>query len=84
MGNGEVHYSRSGDYAEIILRDETGRKMDTLKWPRANAKMGAKIKRILQDKYGYSFDPTIPDEKDGDHNGFFTTEPKDFDWGFDK
>lgn len=75
----EANYSRSGDYAEITLRDSTGRKLDTFKWPKGNKKIGAKIRSLMKDKYDYDWEPVI-EEEEPEKTGFFTKEPQDFKW----
>ncbi len=56
--NRNFAYSRNqGEMAEVIIRDATGRRLDTFKFAKHQA---PKISKILHDKYDFDFRPTIP------------------------
>ena len=58
---GTINYHRTGDVVEIIIRDYSGAKIETL---RCAVKQKAQYKKILdylKEKYGFSPEVDVPD-----------------------
>lgn len=56
-----LNYMRNGDMIEIIVRDPTGAKIETIKCHQGNKRRYSEILKYLKDKYG--FEPEIDIDK---------------------
>jgi len=62
----KVSYNSGDGILEIVVRDETGKKIEHFKMNLGDATRQAFVMRTLQDKYGISFKPELLKDK-----GFF-------------
>jgi len=77
-----LQYGKKGDMIEIIIRDETGRKLDFFRT--ADKKSFRKIAKIIKLRYGFDFSPEIKQEKFANTKGVLKEGKswldKDLEW----
>jgi len=64
--NYHVRYNDGDGVVEIIVRDETGTKVEHFKMNWKDTKRHAYISKKLKDKYGIDLNPILPDIPDTD------------------
>ncbi len=72
--NNWLNYKREGDFVEVIIRDYSGGKIESFKFPSSDKKAQSNVARILKNKYGINLSPEIK-PKDSINN-----KNKDMDW----
>jgi len=94
MGHNFLTYTRRGVLVEVIVRDESNRKLDTM---RSDGRNFYKVARILYKKYGVRFKPEVeaivpihkeqPKEEqvkepvvEPKKENLITEQPEEYDW----
>ena len=74
-------FSRNGDVVEIVIKDSTMRKIGSWKFNTADKKLGERIMKDLEDKYG--FRPEISNKESVNEiqkNKVKEIEEEEIDW----